>query len=56
MSLSAPTTPVFIISVIIAVLGILSGVGVLSVIPVSAFWLVTIGYIILAAGCMLKGF
>jgi hypothetical protein len=56
MNLSAPTTPVFIISVIIAILGILSGTGVLAIIPVSAFWLVTIGYVILAAGCLLKGF
>lgn len=56
MTLSAPTFPVFIISLIIAVLGILSGLGVFSIIPVSAFWLVTIGYLILLAGCLLKGF
>lgn len=55
MKLTAPTNLVFLISLIIAVLGILSGLGVLSVITVSAFWLVTIGYVVLAAGCLMKG-
>ena len=55
MKLSAPTNIIFIISAIIAILGILAGVGVLAVIPVPAFWLVVIGYVILALGCMLKG-
>ena len=55
MNLSAPTNIVFIISLVVAILGILAGLGVLAIIPVSAFWLVTIGYVILAAGCLLKG-
>lgn len=55
MNLSAPTNIVFIISLVIAVLGILAGLGIFTVIPVSAFWLVTIGYVVLAAGCLLKG-
>lgn len=55
MNLSAPTNIVFIISLVIAVLGILAGTGVFSIIPISAFWLVTIGYAVLAAGCLLKG-
>lgn len=55
MNLSAPTTVVFIISLVIAILGILAGTGILSIIPISAFWLVTIGYVVLAAGCLLKG-
>lgn len=55
MNLSAPTTLVFIISIVIAVLGILAGLGILAVIPVPAFWLVTIGYVVLAAGCLFKG-
>ena len=50
MNLSAPTVPVFIIAVVIAVLGILAGAGIFSVIPVAPFWLVTIGFIILALG------
>ncbi len=55
MNLSAPTNVVFIISVVIAILGILAGIGVLSVIPLAPFWLVTIAYAILAAACLLKG-
>ena len=55
MNLSAPTMVVFLISLAIAILGLLSGLGVFSIIPVSAFWLMTIGYGILAAACLLKG-
>ena len=55
MNLSAPTTIVFIVSLVIAVLGILAGLGILAIIPVSAFWLVTVGYVVLAAGCLFKG-
>jgi len=55
MNLSAPTVVVFVISLVIAVLGVLAGTGILSIIPLSAFWLVTIAYAVLAAGCLLKG-
>lgn len=55
MNLSAPTTIVFIISAVISILGILAGIGVPAVLPVAPFWLVTIGWIVLAAGCLLKG-
>ena len=55
MNLSAPTNIVFIISAVIAILGILAGVGVLAVLPIAPFWLVTIGWVVLAAGCLLKG-
>jgi len=55
MNLSAPTTVVFIISVVIAILGALAGFGILSIIPIPAFSLMSIAYIILAAGCLLKG-
>ncbi len=56
MNLSAPTIPVFIISLVIAVLGILDGAGIFSIVPIQAFWMVTIGYIVLLAGNLLKGF
>ncbi len=55
MDLSAPTNLVFIISLVIAVIGILAGLGILAIIPIPAFWLVTIAYIVLAAGCLMKG-
>ena len=55
MNLSAPTMIVFIISVVIAALGALAGFGILSIIPIPAISLMSIGYIILAAGCLFKG-
>ncbi len=55
MSLSAPTNIVFIISLVIAILGLLAGLGVFAIIPISAFWLMTIAYAILALACLLKG-
>ncbi len=55
MRLSAPTILVFLISLVAAVLGILSGLGIVAVIPLSAFWLLTIGYAVLALGCLFKG-
>ena len=47
---------VFVISLVIAVLGVLAGLGIFFILPISSFWLVTIGYAILALGCLLKGF
>ncbi len=55
MNLSAPTMIVFLISLVIAILGLLSGLAIFSIIPISAFWLMTIAYGVLAAGCLLKG-
>jgi len=53
--LSAPTQLVFLISLVLAILAV---IGVLVSIPfvsVYAFWIAIIGYIVLAAGCVLKG-
>ena len=56
MNLSAPTTVIFIISAIIALIGILTGLAIIpALLPIPAFWLVTIGYLVLAAGCLFKG-
>jgi len=55
MNLSAPTMVVFLISLAIAVLGLLAGLGILNIIPISAFWLMTIGYAVLAASTLMKG-
>ena len=55
MNLSAPTNLVFLIAVVIAVLGILAGLGILAILPIAPFWLVTIGFGLLAAGCLFKG-
>lgn len=55
MSLNAPTQLTFIISLVIAIVGVLTGLGLLAFIPLSAFWIVTIAYAVLAAACILKG-
>lgn len=55
MSLSAPTTVVFIISVIIAIIGLLAFLAVIPGLPIPSFWIMTIAWVVLAAGCMFKG-
>lgn len=55
MNLSAPTMLVFLISLVVAILGLLVGLGILAMIPLSAFWIMAIAYVILAAACLLKG-
>ena len=53
--LSAPTTIVFVISLVVAVLAALAAVGTLAIIPVASVWLMAIAYVVLAAGCLIKG-
>lgn len=55
MNLSAPTTVVFIISVVIAILGVLAALGTLAGIPLASVWIMTIAYVVLAAGCLMRG-
>lgn len=55
MRLSAPTQLLFVVSLILAILGV---VGTFVVIPVAtqyAFWLVVAGYAVLAFGCLFRG-
>jgi hypothetical protein len=54
MNLSAPTQVVFLISLVLAVIGVLAGLAIIPGLPISAFWIVTIAYIVLAVGCLLK--
>ena len=55
MDLSAPKTITFVIAVIIAILAALAALGVLSVIPIPSVWLMAIAFVVLAAGCLLRG-
>ena len=55
MNLSAPTQIVFLISLVIAVIGVIAALGVLAFIPLAPVWILSIAYIVLAAGCLLKG-
>jgi hypothetical protein len=55
MELSAPKTITFVIAVIFAVLAVLAGLNALTLIPIASVWLMTIAFVVLAAGCLLKG-
>ncbi len=55
MNLSAPTQLIFIISVVIALIGVLMALNVITFIPVAAVWIVTIAFIVLAGGCLIRG-
>jgi len=56
MNLSQPKVITFWIAVVLAVLGLIAYLGVLPVLEASyAFWLVLIGFIVLALGNLLKG-
>ena len=55
MKLSAPTQMIFIISLVVAVIGLLMALGVLAMIPIASVWVMAAAYVILAAGCLMKG-
>ncbi|TGV74810.1 hypothetical protein EN792_057380 [Mesorhizobium sp. M00.F.Ca.ET.149.01.1.1] len=55
MNRRAPTQIVFIISLVIAVIGLLAALGVLAFIPLASVWIMLIAYIVLAAGCLMRG-
>ncbi len=55
MNLSAPTQIIFVITVIIAIIGLLMAFGVFSLGAISAFWVMTIAYVVLAVACLIRG-
>lgn len=55
MNLSPPTTAVFIISAILAVLAIIGTFVALPVISANAFWVAIVAYVILAVGNVFRG-
>jgi len=55
MNLSAPTVPVFWISVALAVIAVIGHFAVIPFVTIYGFWLAIIAFIILVAGCVLKG-
>ena len=55
MNLSAPTQPVFLISVILAVLAVVATFVAIPVVSANAFWVAIIAYIVLLAGNVMKG-
>ena len=55
MKLSAPTQPIWIISVVLGIAGILGNLGVIGALAGYSFWLVTVAFLLLALATMLKG-
>lgn len=56
MKLSAPKNITFVIALILALVGILAAVGLLSFIPAAwGLWLLFVGFVLLALGVLLKG-
>jgi predicted membrane channel-forming protein YqfA (hemolysin III family) len=55
MKLTPPKAVTFWISVALAVLGLLSQLALFTLIPVPAFWLLFIGFVLLALSLMVKG-
>lgn len=53
--LNAPTQLVFLISLVLAVLGVLAIFISIPIVSAYAFWFVVAGYVVLALGCILKG-
>ena len=56
MSLSPPTTVVFVISIILAALAIIGTFIPIPVITEHGFWVAVIAYVILACGNIFRGF
>lgn len=55
MNLNAPKQIVFIIAVVLAVLALLGALVTLPVLSAYAFWILLVGFIVLAGGVMMKG-
>jgi hypothetical protein len=55
LNLSAPTTVIFIISLVIALLGILVSLAIIPSLPIASFWVMAVAYAVLAIGCLFKG-
>jgi hypothetical protein len=55
MNLSAPSQAVFWIAVVIVILGIIASFNVIPGITAWALWIVVLGFIVLAGGCLMRG-
>jgi hypothetical protein len=56
MRIKKPSKNVFIVSLIFAVVGLLSYIGSIPVFSSISFWLVLFGYVLLFLGVAVKGF
>jgi hypothetical protein len=55
MKFNAPTQVFFVISLVLAGLALLSRFVAIQGVSVNAFWILLVGYIVLAIGCVYRG-
>ena len=55
MRFSAPTNLVFFVALAAAVVGVLTALGTISIVPLASVWIMTIAYAVLAVGCIIRG-
>ena len=55
MNLSAPTTPIFLISLVLAILAVLGVYMPIPVVSGNAFWVAIIAYVVLLVGNVARG-
>ena len=55
MRLSAPTMPIFIIAVVLAILAVVGTFTAIPFITANAFWVSIVAFVILAVGNLAKG-
>jgi len=55
MNLSAPTLPVFLISVVLAVLALVGHFVSMPFVTLYQFWVALAAYVVLLVGCVMKG-
>lgn len=55
MNLSAPTMPVFLVSLILAALAVIGTFVAIPIVSANAFWVAVIAYVVLLVGNVAKG-
>lgn len=55
MKLTPPKNITFVISVVLGLLGLLSELGIFALLPIAAFWLLFLGFLLLVLGLLVKG-
>lgn len=55
MTLNAPSRNLFIVAIVIAALSLLGAIVTIPFVSTYAFWILLLGFIVLAAGVLMKG-
>lgn len=55
MNLSAPTMPLFLVSLVLAVLALIGHFVTIPFVSMYQFWIAIVAYIVIAVGCVMKG-